>query len=287
MQPWDRLDDAELDRQYNARASVPSYDAEHAKYVAASDRVRAEFPRLTLRYDSDSGQTLDFYPAAAADAPLFVWIHGGYWRAGSSADNAFAVRGPLAQGFAVAVIDYALAPAAGIDEIIRQVRAAIAALHRDRDRLGIAPGPFAVGGSSAGGHLVGMLLADGWQAPLGLPADIVGTGLALSGLHWIAPLKRTQINGWMGFDDGQIARNSPALQIPARTAAHLIAAAGGRETDEFRRQTADYAAAWQAAGHAATVVPMPHHNHFDIALTLSEPDGALVRTLVATHRSVR
>lgn len=284
MTPWRGMDAAELDRQYNARESVASFDDEFAKYVSESARVQRDFPRrAALVFDRASGQTLDFYPAAPG-APLFVWVHGGYWRSGSADDNAFVVRGMNAQGFAVAVLNYTLAPAATIDEITRQVRAAIGWLHANRAELGIGAGPFAVGGSSAGGHLVGMLLARGWQAGLGLPDDIVGTALALSGLFWLEPLRHTHVDGWMHLDDGQIARNSPALLIPQGSPAHLVASAGGRETAEFRRQTADYAAAWRAAGNAVTEIAMPDHNHFDIALSLCEPDSRLARAVAAIHR---
>jgi arylformamidase len=276
-------DAARLDAQYNARASVPSFEAEYAKYVRASAAAQAAIPRRAgIVYDAASGQTLDFYPGKP-DAPLFVWIHGGYWRALSAQDNAFAAAGPHARGFHVAVIDYALAPAVTLDEIVRQARAALAFLHRERGALGIGPQRFAVGGSSAGGHLAAMLLSDDWQAPLGLPADLIGVGLDLSGLHDLTPLRWTQVNDWMNFDDAMIARNSPMRLIPARSSAHLLASVGGRETDEFIRQTDDYVAAWRAAGHRATRLAMPDHNHFDIALSLREPEGALVEALVAAH----
>lgn len=277
-------DRAELDRQYDARASVPSFAAEYARYVAESARVQAELPRRAgLVYDAASGQTLDFYPAASG-APLFVWIHGGYWRALSAQDNAFAVRGPQAQGFSVAVLNYALAPAVDLDEIVRQTRAAIAYLHRERATLGIGAGPFAVGGSSAGGHLAAMLLSEGWHASFGLPDQVIGVALDLSGLHDLEPLRHTHINAWMRLDDGLIARNSPQFLIPQRSSAHLIASVGGRETDEFRRQTADYAAAWAGAGHRVTSVAMPDHNHFDLALSLREPQGALAQALAQARR---
>ena len=277
-------DAAALDRQYNARASVPSFEAEYARYVAESAAAQRDIPRRAgLVYDAASGQTLDFYPAAPG-APLFVWIHGGYWRALSSQDNAFAARGPHARGFAVAVIDYALAPAVDLDEIVRQVRAAIAFLHRERAALEIGPQPFAVGGSSAGGHLAAMLLCEGWQAPFGLPEDAIGVALDLSGLHDLTPLRWTHIDAWMRFDDGLIARNSPMFLVPRRSGAQLVIAVGGRETDEFRRQSEDYAAVWAAAGHRVATVAMPGHNHFDLALSLREPEGALVEALVAAQR---
>lgn len=276
------LDSATLDREYNARASVPSFEAEHARYVAASDRVKRDIPHVAdIVYDPRSGETLDFYPAAPG-APAFLWIHGGYWRGGSKDDNAFVVPGLLAHGLSVAVIDYTLAPAVQLDEIVRQVRGAVAFLHANRERLAVAPGPLAAGGSSAGGHLVGMLLAGGWHEAFAVPEDIISTALALSGLHDIEPLRHTHINEWLGLDDGSIARNSPIRHVPQRSAAHLIAAAGGLETSEFKRQTRDYAAVWTAAGHAGDLLDMPEHNHFDIALSLGERDGVLAHAVAAS-----
>ncbi|MGV6876181.1 alpha/beta hydrolase [Pseudochelatococcus sp. B33] len=276
------LDKATLDREYNARESVPSFDAEYARYVAGSERVKREVPHLAdIVYDPVSGETLDFYPAHP-DAPVFLWIHGGYWRATSKDDNAFVVPGPRAHGMAVAVVNYTLAPAVKLDEIVRQVRSALAFLHASRERFSIAPGPVAIGGSSAGGHLVGMLLAGGWHWDFGVPEDVIGTALALSGLHDIEPLRHTHIDAWLGLDDGAIARNSPIRHIPQRSAARLLASVGGLETAEFRRQTADYYAAWTAAGHEGELIDMPRHNHFDIALSLGEPDGVLARAVAAS-----
>lgn len=281
---WNGWDAATLDRQFNARASVPCFEAEQARYQATSDRVRAAFVHETgLVYDPASGQTLDFYPAGPG-APLFIWVHGGYWRGGSARDNAFVVAGLHRHGFAVAVLDYSLAPAVTIDEITRQVRAATGWLHRHRVALGLDDGPFVIGGSSAGGHLVGMLLAEGWQAPFGLPSGVIGTALALSGLYWLEPLRHTHIDGWMRFDDGQIARNSPALLIPAASDARLILSVGGLEPEGFRIQTARYGDLWAAAGHRLERIAMPAHHHFDIALSLSDPDSVLAAAVARAHR---
>lgn len=271
------FDRATLDREYNARESVASFEAEYAKYVAVSAQVQQQHERIAdIVYDEASGETLDLYPAEPG-APLFLWVHGGYWRASSKDDNAFVVPGPKAHGFAVAVMNYALAPQATLDEIIRQTRAAIAFLHARRQQYGT--GRLAVGGSSAGGHLVGMLLAGGWQGEFGLPDDAITVGLALSGLHDIEPLRSTHVDAWLGLDEAAIARNSPIRHIPHRSATTLLASVGGLETSEFRRQTADYAAAWMAAGHDGEVIAMPRHNHFDIALDLASPDGVLAPAL--------
>lgn len=280
---------AALDVQYNARASVASFEDEYARLVDVSRAVMRDFGHQAgIVYDEQSGETLDLYPAGK-DAPLLVWIHGGYWRGGNAADNAFAVPGLHAHGFNVAVIDYTLAPAATLDEIVRQVRTAISFLHRNRSRLGIGAAPFVVGGTSAGGHLTAMLLSDDWQRAYEVPDDIVGIALDLSGLHDLTPLPHTHVNGWMNFDEAMVVRNSPQFMIPKTSPACLIASVGGLETLEFRRQTAAYADAWQQAGHWTTVVDMPEHNHFDLPLTLQAPDGKLVGAVLdaAAHIGMR
>ncbi|MGE7472575.1 alpha/beta hydrolase [Bosea sp. NPDC003192] len=269
-----------LDREYNARESVASFEAEYAKYVAVSAQVQRNHRRFAdIVYDDASGETLDLYPADP-HAPLFLWIHGGYWRASSKDDNAFVVEGLKARGFSVAIMNYSLAPQATLDEIVRQTRAAVAFLHRQRAQYGLAERGFVVGGSSAGGHLVGMLLVGGWHADFNVPQNVITVALALSGLHDLEPLRHTHVDAWLGLDDASIARNSPIRHIPENAAARLLASVGGLETSEFQRQTVDYAARWVIAGHRAELIAMPGHNHFDIALSLSEPDGVLVSALV-------
>src|SRR5690606_32936924 len=95
------------------------------------------------------------------------------WRALSKDDGSFMAPAFVAAGAAVVSVNYSLAPGAPLDEIVRQCRAAIAWTARNIHRYNGDPRRLHASGSSAGAHLVGMLLADDWQAPLGLPVDIV------------------------------------------------------------------------------------------------------------------
>ncbi|ACL56204.1 alpha/beta hydrolase [Methylobacterium nodulans] len=270
-----------LDREYNARAGVPSFEAEYARYLAASARARAGLARIPdLAYDPVSGEVLDLYPAGPG-SPLFLWIHGGYWRALSKDDNAFAALGLVPKGISVAVLNYGLAPAVSLDEIVRQTRTAAAWLHGNAGRFGLDGRRLHVGGSSAGGHLGGMLLAEGWPAAFGLPRDVVASALLLSGLMDLEPLIHTHINAWMKLDLATARRNSPLRLIPAQSDALLLASVGGLESAAFKEQTAAFADAWEAAGHPTRRIAMPGHHHFDIALSLSEPDGVLARAVAA------
>lgn len=276
---WRSLDQASLDREYDARATVPDYEAEAARYRDTSAAARAALRMVPdLVFDPRSGCALDLFPGAPG-GPVFLWIHGGYWRALSKADNHCVAPG-LVQGAGahVAVMDYTLVPHADLDEIVRQVRAACAFVAAHASGWGADPARLFVGGSSAGGHLAGMLLAEGWH-------ERVQGAVLLSGLFDLEPVRASNVNDWMRMDAAMAARNSPIRLIPRhRPAPRVLASYGGSETREFKRQTRDYAAAWCAAGHEATVLPQEGRNHFDLAVALGLPGDPLCRTAAAFMR---
>lgn len=272
--------DAALDTQYNARDSVDSFEWEYAQNLAESERVRRQYAApQSFVYDVASGEQLDVF-VAGPDTPVVLWIHGGYWRAGCRADDAFAAGGLLQHGVSVAVMDYTLSPGASLSEIVRQVRAAVAWLVAHGADLGLQTRRIHVAGHSAGGHLVGMLLADGWTDALGLPDNIIGVALAISGLHDVSPLPRTQVNTWLSLREADLMELSPIELIPARSQSVLLAAVGGAETGAFQQQTNVFFERWQEARHAGELIDMPGYNHFDVARTMCDPNGALVRAML-------
>jgi len=178
-------------------------------------------------------------------------------------------------------LNYALAPGVTIDEIVRQCRAAIAWLHGNAREFGGDPDRIHISGSSAGGHLTGMLLAGGWHDEFGVPDDVIKGACALSGIHEMEPIRLSEINEWARLDEAAAARNSPIRHLPAR-GCPLIVSYGGSETAEFKRQTDEYAAAWRAKGLACEYVERAAFNHFDIVFDLNDPNGALARAAL-TH----
>lgn len=273
--------DPYLNREYDARSTTQSFDRVTI-YAERSAAARARIETLPdLVYDEKSGSKLDLHPAARG-APLFVWIHGGYWRSSSKNDNSFVAPGLVENGVAVANLDYTLAPAVQIGEIVRQIRSAIAWLHANAMRYGYSRDDIHVGGHSAGGHLTGMLLADGWPSQFGLPSDVIRSGFPVSGLFDLAPLQKTFVNDDLQFRDDEISANSPIRFIPKASNAALLAAVGGEESTEFRRQTENYAEAWKAAGHTGEYLLMPGFHHFDIILELEKPGNPLFDRLLAT-----
>ncbi|MBO1112068.1 alpha/beta hydrolase [Bordetella petrii] len=280
-----QYDRAALDVQYNARATVPDIQPILAQYTAQSQAARATLPcAANVPYGEHPDELLDIFPAApqaeapAAGAPVFVYIHGGYWRLLSKDDSSSMAPAFTRAGAVVVAVNYSLAPAVTLDRIVDQNRRALAWVYRHIARHGGDPARIHIAGSSAGGHLVGMLLAGGWHGQYGVPADVVAGAAPLSGLYDLRPLVHTHINEWMRLSPADAERNSPAL-LPAGAACPLLASYGGTETDEFKRQTDDYLQAWRARGLPARHVPMPHTNHYDIVLTLNDPASPLTRAI--------
>ena len=220
-------------------------------------------PALDIAYGPTAAEHLDLYPARAPDAPLHLFIHGGYWHSLGSKEFSFVAEGLVEAGVAVAVLNYDLCPNVTMTEIVRQNRAAVKWLYENAARHNCDPDRISVSGHSAGGHLTAMLMATDWAGAWGLPADVVKSGCAVSGLFDLAPFEHSWLQPKLRLNAEEIERNSPILHIP-QAAGPLIVTLGGDESAEFHRQSQDFLAAWTRAGLAGAYLDLPGLNHFTV-----------------------
>lgn len=272
---------AERDKQYNARASVADFDATIAEYTLLSRKADAACPAVrNLRYGLAANERLDIFPAALGKqpAPVFIFIHGGYWRGQTKEDSSMMALHLPQAGIAVCTIEYTLLPGSTLPETIRQVRAAVAWLHRNAAQYGLDADRFIVGGSSAGGHLAGMVAAEGWTQEYGLPADCIKGVMGLSGLYDLRPLCGTHINAWLQLHEDQAWRVSPVCHLP-RPGLPMVLTVGGLETDGFKVQTSAYERLCRQQGLKVTRMDMQECNHFNLLVELTKADSPLTLAL--------
>lgn len=271
-------DRRELDSQYNNRRRFPDYDDHFGRWREWSAQTRRDLPGLLDKaYGKGPSETLDIFPAGRPDAPIHLFIHGGYWQSLDKADFSYVARGMVEHGVTSVVMNYGLAPDFGMDEIVRQTRAAIAWIWRNAESFGGDPKRLYVSGHSAGGHLAAMLLATDWPTAFsGLPADPVKGICAISGIYDLEPIRLCYVNDVLGMDEQTAERNSPTnLSYPV--AAPLLIVVGALESDEYRRQTQAMADCWEGLGHPLTTIIAPGLDHFSIIDQLFDPSSELVK----------
>jgi arylformamidase len=268
--------DAHLEAQYNARAAVPEHVEIQADWQRRSEQIRSTRRcKLDLAYGDGDRHKLDLFSTDASSRPLHIFLHGGYWQRGDRRANHFVAEGLCAHGVNVAMVGYDLCPSVSVDDIVSQVRAALAWLWRHADALAFDATRIQVCGHSAGGHLAAMLMATHWpDQGADLPAALIHSGLAISGLYTLEPLRHTSIGEALAMDAETAERNSPAL-LPGIGDAPLTAAVGGLESAEFHRQAETLATGWRDRDGSVDILEVPGSNHFTIVEELAR-DGVLL-----------
>lgn len=273
------FDSEALYAQYNNRAMLPAEElaAIKASQEKRSAAFRASAPRkhLDLKYGPHARERLDIYLPPKDGAPLFAFIHGGYWQWNDKEGTDFLGKELVAAGAAFANIEYALCPAVTLAELTNQIRRALAFLWKEAPKYGYDRARIVVSGHSAGGHLTAMTMVTDWPSfEKGLPVDLVSGGLPISGVYDVEPIRLTPLNDAVRMEAGDVADLSPMFMEPS-TLAPAIVAFGGAESAEFHRHANDLAGAWSAHGVPAEVLDIPGRNHFTALDALAETDQRL------------
>lgn len=266
----------EIDQQYDPSRSEDA-GAALQRYRDLSDAARTEFDSLQdLAFGPTREETLDLFPAGSPGAPLHVFYHGGYWRALSSKEFAFLARGLVPAGVNVAVVNYALCPRVTLSEIVRQCRASLAWLYRNADGHDYDRQRITVSGHSAGGQIVGMLLATDWNGQYGLEDTLIKGATAISGLFDLAPFPYSWLQPklqltWREVVDYSPVNLSPVVSCPVNVAV------GALESQEFLRQSRDYMAhlEFSQPGCSLQAVTEPDTHHFSVIEGLGCGSGPL------------
>jgi arylformamidase len=268
---------AQREREYSPSSCAPASAAIIAEYVSRSRQAEKDFRcQKNSSWGDRPDEMFDFFPAASADAPLLLFIHGGYWQELSKDDSLFGAPDCVANGIAYAAIDYTLAPRANIATIVDQCRRAVASLHRQAATLGFDSHRVFVAGSSAGAHLAAMLLVRGWHETYGVGEDVVAGAVLLSGIYELAPLIGTYIDAALHLTSADATALGPIRLTHGRSVPAVVAW-GEFETGEFKRQSRDYAEKLRVEGLSVSELEAAGTNHFDIVFGLADRTTTLGR----------
>ena len=279
--PMPSFDPDWLDQQYNPSLGYADAPALFKRWADTSAEARANSAcEIDVRFGNAPKETLDWFTPAPADRRgcVLVFIHGGYWRGSDKSAHSFLAPAFLEAGADVVLLNYDLCPGVAMQALTMQVVRGMAYVHRQLAARDIDPKRLVVAGHSAGGHLTAMMLSCDWtKVDVGLPADLVTHGLAISGLFELEPLSVAPfLKDAIQLDDAAVAQLSPA-RFPSPAGRLLEAVVGERESPEFHRQTRLLADAW---GPTAVKVasPIEGKDHYTVLEELSRAGSSLHRT---------
>lgn len=264
---WRGLTREALDVAYNNTAACPHAAATLGALAARSEIIRARSCLIRNRaYGPQERLCFDLLTSGkSSDAPLLVFIHGGYWQRNNKDMFSAIAEGSLAHGFDVALIGYTLAPDASLTRIIAECEAAIRAI-----LAATGPRKMVVSGWSAGGHLAARLVE--------MPE--VDAALAISGIFDLEPIRLGVLNDKLRLTVEEAETQSPQNRL-AYAAKPVLISYGTAELPELQRQSRDYHAAREHAGLPSAILPLAGKDHFTILAELAEPNGALALALPA------
>ncbi|XP_078039344.1 kynurenine formamidase isoform X2 [Augochlora pura] len=225
------------------------------------------------------------------DAPMLVFIHGGYWQEGSRDEAAFAVPYFVAQGIKVVVVGYDLCPHVRLGEIVSEIKMAI----EEMLKLASNNGSRCVWivGHSAGAHLaVSLLFDETWlnkmleQKYMNLLKGLVLIG----GIYDLDPLVGTTINDNLTLTKKEISAysfvNLDTSKNRPITGLKVIVTDGERESPEFINESR------KCAQKLVTMVDDVQYlllrdeiDHFNIVEKLTEPEFCLTKIILANIMS--
>ncbi|MGH7802981.1 MAG: alpha/beta hydrolase [Candidatus Binatia bacterium] len=248
-------------------------------------RERLSEPRA-FRYGESPIETIFYYPAKLAHAPLHVHVHGGAWRQRKAEGLLFPAEAFVDAGIGFAIFDFV-----SVDEtdgdlrpMLAQVCAALAWLAEHARELGGDPDRLYLSGFSSGAQLASAAIVADWRRYGFATIPYKGAVLA-SGMYDLRAVRLSKRSEYVAFTD-EVEETMSAQRHVHEIELPLILMHGSHETPEFQRQTRDFAAALGKAGKSARYVLAEGYNHYEMMESLGNPYGPFGRAAISQTREV-
>ena len=278
---WLDYDQHDMDEMYdqsvyafNQKAVLARSDANNV--IATATIGKSE----RFAYGSDPIEGVDVWRTRRPNAPVLIYLHGGSWQSGRSADFALYAEPYVNAGAHFVSVDFTNVRETKGDlfPLVDQCRRAVAWTYRNAAKFGGDPERLYLCSRSSGSHLAGCVVVTDWDK-LGVPRTVLKGAVMGSGMYDLKPVRMSARSKFVKFTD-EMEHELSAMRHIDRVHTPLVLAIGTLETPEFQRQSRDFAAALTKAGKPVEVIVGQHYNHFEVGDTIGHPYQLVGRALM-------
>jgi arylformamidase len=269
----------ELDRNFDQRGWVSNALEVIGRYAPKSAATRARLPyRADVPYGPGADEVLDIFLASRPTGAVQIFVHGGAWKNFTKDDYSFPADAYVPAGIHTVVVNFTNLPNVRLPEIVAQVRRALEWVYENAHSFGGDPQRLYVSAHSSGAHLSAMAL-QGYAASGSVPADFIKAATFVSGPYYLEPVVLSARSSYVMLSAAEVLELSPGLHA-ARIECPVTIAYAEHDTDEFRRQSREFAAALEKAGRLQQLIRFPGLNHFELMEKFGDGAHGLVRTIL-------
>lgn len=240
---------------------------------------------LNYSYGESFRQQFDIYGFnLPKDAPILVYVHGGYWQGMNKHTSSYAIKPYVENGAKVFVIDHDLCPDVPLTEVVRQFQKAadkIFSYAAEHDTKSIS---FI--GHLSGAHLITYLFSGEMVKRLGNKLNLVKNIYLISGIYDVSELRKTQSanrNNLLSITDENVDALSPIKQSYESLKTFNItfdAFVGGDESPTIQRQSREFIALLKQSKLQANFHLIDGLDHFNIVEKLSEINYDITQKII-------
>ena len=267
----------ELNAQYDQFNQIEGSERYVTRWESWSAEVREKWAFRTLQYGPSERQHIDLFPGSPGNTGLVVFFHGGSWTALDKEQFHYIADSMVTDGFAYAAVDFDSVPDVTLSEQIEQAASAIEFLVRNPD--GYSGEEIYLVGHAAGAHLAAMAVTTNWPARLGIEDCPLKGGMLISGVYDLEPIRKTEKNDYLNLTVVQAKSLSPIERVLEHPCP-LVIGWGSEESNEYKVQSREFAAAWRRSGGRCNAFELPRSNHLDMSLELGDADGPLLKAFL-------
>ncbi|KAJ8672804.1 hypothetical protein QAD02_004064, partial [Eretmocerus hayati] len=247
---------------------------------------------LNISYGASDRTKYDIYGTdLPKDAPILVFIHGGYWMEFSKDLSGFVVPNFVSKGIKVIVAGYDLCPNVTLTEIVQQAKTLAEKILVMAKSLG-SKGVW-ICGHSAGAHLAASLIHDqNWLDVITRHKcrDLFKGLVLIGGVYALEPLLRVSVNESLKLTPNEISTLSFAplqegddgnKKLESVQKVKVIVTVGECDSPIFIEESRRYARRLtKMVDNVEFILMRNNTDHFDIVENLVKGDFLLSRVMV-------